>query len=114
MLTTKSFQLPHFFLISDQNKKQFLSNSYLKKIIKHCNEDFPYSSNMHLPLYSYFQAAYLTDQYAQIDEFYIGLKNNQLFPNSSLKLRIYRYFDYSMYRLGQYDKSLKIMREFTL
>src|SRR5699024_7642010 len=110
MLTTKSFQLPHFFLISDQNKKQFLSNSYLKKIVTQWNEDFPYSSQTQLPLFSYFQAAYLTDQYAKIDKFYMRLKNNQLFPNSSLKLRLYRYIDYSIYRLGYYDQNLTLTR----
>ena len=41
--------------------------------------------------------------------------NDSLFPNSSLKLRIFsRYLDYSMYRRGFYDRNLEIARNFSL
>lgn len=116
ILPNNRFYLPHFFLLFDNKYKAFFSKDYLEKADKNW-ESIQFS---HFYLKSalfrvtHFRLLYLMDQYGQTNEFYEELISNSLFPNSSLKLKIYRYLDYSMYRLGYYDRSLKIVRDLTL
>ncbi|MDZ7715979.1 MAG: hypothetical protein U5J95_07160 [Balneolaceae bacterium] len=47
-------------------------------------------------------------------QLYSQIMEDKLLPNSSYRLNLYRALDYSIYRLGYYDKSLNISRNFTV
>ena len=111
-LPTDTFHLPHFFLLSNKDRVQFFPDKYLSTLVKNWEQNiqFSNSSSLEFPIISYLQAAYKINRYDAINSLYDSLFANRFFPNSSLKLRIYRYLDYSMYRLGHFDKNLTIVR----
>src|SRR5699024_4397812 len=113
MLTAESFQLPHFFLISAKNFKKILSEDYLKKVLENWKETARYS-RLELPKFTYLQFLYQNYQYDLKNKLYRSISTNQFFPNSVLKLRIFRYLDYSIYRLGYYDQNLNLTRNILL
>ncbi|NGP88383.1 CHAT domain-containing protein [Fodinibius halophilus] len=116
ILPSQTFSLLHFFLLFDSNRSTYLSNEYLKAIFKSWH--IPTSDRKELTTTileaSYFRVLYLLDKYSQTNGQYQSLIKSNLFPNSLLKLKLYRYLSYSMYRLGHYDRSLQIVRKFTL
>ncbi len=116
ILSSKIFRLPHFFLLFNSNYGEFFSTEYLQSAIKKWNNNFRSEQNLIsiLRKVSYFRILYLEDKYSNIASLYQNLAEKNFFPNSSLKLRIYRYLDYSMYNLGYYDRSLEIMRTFAI
>lgn len=116
-LPNNKFYLSHLFVLFDDDYKKFVSNQYLEGIAQQY-KSIGSSSEEHITkTFSsviHFRVLYLLDRYSQMNDLYNQLANNELFPTSTLKLRIYRYLDYSMYRLGYYDRSLKVTRKFTL
>ena len=114
VISPNQFTLSHFFLLF-YNDHINLSESYLKDLSNNLRTNT--SKNNMWSLLSHvtkFRAHYLLDEYGEINSLYNALTTKNLFPNSSLKLSIYRYLDYSMYRLGRYDRSLRIVRNYTL
>jgi len=117
ILPTDHFSFPIFLLLFDNNQATYLDENYLNSIEK--NWQIPKPANHYqlastLIEASYFRVLYLLNHYNKIDSLYNIFVKESLFPNSSLKLRIYRYLDFSMYQLGLYDHSLTIVRNFTL
>ncbi|WP_138430624.1 CHAT domain-containing protein [Fodinibius saliphilus] len=115
-LNPNKFVLPHFFLLFSSSQNDLLSKSYREKIIQSWNTSISDEKDLKKTLaqFSYFRTLYLEDQYSNTSSLYNTLINNKLFPNSSLKLRTFRLLDYSMYRLGFYDRNLEIARNITL
>mgnify|MGYP000701635297 CR=1 FL=1 len=113
-LPVNSFQLPHFFILFEYS--DFLVDKYLPTIVQKWEPNPSSTQDVHKTLAnaSLLRVLYLESNYSKIRPLYSTLLENKLIPNSSIKLRIYRYLDYSMYRLGYYDRSLKIVRNFTL
>ena len=113
IVSSNTFTLTHFFLLFRAHNQ--LSDSLLSALEKKWsgNSNRP---NLFTTLYnaSYLRVLYLNYNYGQTATLYNKLINNKLFPNSNLRLRLYRYLDYSMYRLGYYDRSLQIVRKHTL
>src|SRR5699024_4371553 len=108
--------LPHFFILSDKNYDTFLTSNYLKKNIgnweaKELNVD---NNNLYLSTFTYFQLLYIFDHYNQMPTHSSVFKGKTFFPNSQLKLNIYQYIDYSIYRLGHYDQNLELVRSILL
>jgi tetratricopeptide (TPR) repeat protein len=116
MLPTKSFRLPHFFLLTHPDRRQYLSNSYITQLADQWqnNRSVINRRGPQLPAFTLMQALYLLDRYSQITALYNTLVNDRWFPASSLKLRIYRYLDYAMYRTGYFDRNLTITRNHLL
>src|SRR5699024_5654829 len=96
-----------------KNFKDFFSESYLEKVVKNCNDTAAYS-RLKLSKFTHLQFSYQTYQYDLEDEVYHSISSSQFFPNSALKLRLFRYLDYSVYRLGYYDKNLVLARSILL
>lgn len=116
VLPNNRFSLPIFFLVFDSDYKKFISKAYLREIADQWKrkDTSHHNFNNALSKISYFRVLYLLDRYSETESLYNDLTNVSIFPNSKIKLRIYRYLDYSMYRLGYYDRSLEIVRNFTL
>ncbi len=113
-LPVKSFHLPHFFILFEYS--DFLVDKYLPTIAQKWEPNPSSTQDVHKTLAnaSLLRVMYLESNYSSIKPLYSTLLENKLIPTSSIKLRLYRYLDYSMYRLGYYDRSLKIVRNFTL
>ena len=114
IILNDSFSLPHLFLLYRAHDQ--LSNSYKNTVAKNWSSRQSSSQTLYSSLYyaSYLRALYLKYDYAKTAELFTPLLRNHLFPNSKLKLKLYQYLDYSMYRLGYYDRSLKIVRHGSL
>lgn len=116
ILSTRRFFKAHFFLLY-YNQKSLIPDGYYSKL----SSNLTYSSNRSrnelreiLFQTSLLWVFYELDEYKNIEALYSFLARKNPFPNSSLKLELYRYLDYSMYRLGLYDRSLEIVRNFTV
>ncbi|TYP92548.1 Tetratricopeptide repeat-containing protein [Fodinibius salinus] len=116
MLTDETFLLPHFFILYDKNYSTYFSDDYLQNITQSWRSQFSSDNTLDNTLgkLSRFRALYITDQYSDILSLYNFMIGDQLFPNSPLKLRLFKYLDYSMYRLGHYDKGLNIVRKLAI
>jgi len=116
ILPTNNFLLSHFLLLYYDHSGQLLSQKYILDVTKkwELNRQVPNKLNSILYNVSLLQIYYRLNKYSQTTPLYNILINDKLFPNSSIKLKIYRYLDYSMYRLGYYDHNLDIARNFTL
>lgn len=112
-LTTDSFHLVHFFLL--YGNADLVPKNYLKQIGKQWDiEKSEQGLLFSLARASLLRTYYLDYQYSKIQSLYNSLVEDKLIPNSSLRLRAYRYLDYAMYRLGYYDRSLNIVRNFAI
>ncbi|PAU94344.1 hypothetical protein CK503_05945 [Aliifodinibius salipaludis] len=114
VVSTDTFTLTHLLLLFRAHNQ--LSESFLTSLIENWSQKNNSDQNLFSTLYnaSYLRALYLNYDYGQTTPLYNQLIKDKLFPNSSLKLKLYRYLDYSMYRLGYYDRSLQIARKYTL
>lgn len=114
ILTNNKLFLPHFFLLYYDNT--ILSDDYLQELSSNTSINKSRSNSItdFLKNASLLRIYYLLDEYSKIDTLYNALITSNPFPNTSLKLNLYRYLDYSMYRLGNYDRSLGIVRKYTL
>jgi CHAT domain-containing protein len=113
IVSSDTFSLTHLFLLyraHDQMSDSLLS-ALEKNLSINNNEQSLFSTLYNA---SYLRVLYLNYNYRQIAKVYDKLINDGLFPNSNLGLKLYRYLDYSMYRLGYYDRSLQIVRKHTL
>ena len=116
MLPVENNHFLHFlFLYKGIN---YLSSGYLQSLTSHWSERSLNPSTPSLKK-SMLQAAlvranFILDQHQKNLELYDQLINDQLLPNSSYRLNTYRALDYSVYRLGYYDKSLHLIRTFTV
>jgi len=113
IVPTDTFTLTHLLLLFRAHNQ--LSDSFLTELTENWsqkNNEQSLFSTFHNA--SYLRVLYLKYNYGQTAELYDQLTSNKLFPNSTLKLKLYRYLDYSMYRLGYYDRSLHIVRQYTL
>lgn len=115
-LPNKKFLLPHFFLLWDSSYSKFFTEKYYAEIKKNWTKNYSFTTNLHNTLaeLSYFRILYLTSNYSESVSLYNSLSDNKLLPNSTLKLKIYQFLDYTMYRLGYYDRSLNIVRNITI
>ncbi len=111
--STETFTLTHLFLLFRAHDQ--LSDSLLSALEKNWSKNNN-GQNLFSTLYnaSYLRVLYLNYNYGQTAKQYNKLINDRLFPNSNFRLKLYRYLDYSMYRLGYYDRSLQIVRQYTL
>lgn len=116
ILSNNQFLLPHFFILFKDSYIDLFSDNYLQKIIENWPSKYSSSKDLNSTFSeaSYFRTLYLQDNYSGTSALYHSLINNKLFPNSSIKLQFYRYLDYSMYRLGYFDRNLDIARTLTL
>lgn len=112
LIQNDSFDLLHLLLFSDAKAHTLLTNQYYSETIKNWNPETPNKKSLlhSLEQASYFRSLYILDQYDDTKQFYSLLTEDNLFPNSELKYRIYRYLDYSMYRLGYFDLSLEVSK----
>ncbi|MGM0546364.1 MAG: CHAT domain-containing protein [Bacteroidota bacterium] len=114
IISHESFTLPHFFLL--YRTHDHLKESYINWLADSWSYHNDSEQSLSASLYhaAYLRILYLKSNYGETDKLFSPLTNNDLFPNSDLKLRLFKYLDYSMYRLGYYDRSLQIVREHTL
>ncbi|MEL7832545.1 CHAT domain-containing tetratricopeptide repeat protein [Fodinibius sp. Rm-B-1B1-1] len=114
IIQNESFSLPHLFLLYRAHKQ--LKDSYTSRILDNWSSRGNSSNTLYSALYhaSYLRALYLKYDYSKTTDIFNPLLSDSLFPNSNLKLKLYQYLDYSMYRLGYYDRSLKIVRQHSL
>jgi CHAT domain-containing protein len=116
LLSTESFHLAHFFLISDKNRRIYFSENYLGDIADkwqrrtHSNNQ----NSLKLEPITLLQSLYLLSRYSEITPLYRSVLASELFPNATFKLRLYRYIDYSVYRTGRYDRNLALIRNYIL
>jgi CHAT domain-containing protein len=111
IVSTDTFTLTHLFLLYRAHNQ--LTDSLLTGLTKNWSKKNNNDQNLFSTLYnaSYLRALYLKYDYGQTAPLYNHLIKDTLLPNSNLRLKVYRYLDYSMYRLGLYDRSLKIVRQ---
>ena len=114
IILSNSFSLPHLFLLYRAHSQ--LDESYKNTVVDNWSGQQGSSQTLHSSLYyaSYLRALYLKYNYSKIATIFFPLLRDQFFPNSNLRLKIYQYLDYSMYRLGYFDRSLKIVRQHSL
>lgn len=98
------------------NYYENISREYLSKAVeKWAAVNFSTNSLLSsMETATYLRGQYTLDNYAKIGSVYSPLIDEEFLPNSDLKLKIYRYLDYSMYRLGFYDRSLEITNSYTI
>jgi CHAT domain-containing protein len=116
VLPYDSFEFSHFLLFyqSELFRNGILTSEYLNDAsslwqalgIKFQNQKLKQS----LFTASLFRAFYLTDEYIKTEALYNVLIQDDTFPVSNSLLSLHRALDYSMYRLGFYDRSLHISR----
>jgi len=117
ILPNSRFYLAHFLLLYDSEHSSYFSKKYREAILKKWQKDLKdkiHSLKPSLRVITYFRVLYLENKYSEVLEIYNYLDQDSTFPNSSLRLRIYRYLDFSMNKIGYYDKSLEIVRNWTL
>jgi CHAT domain-containing protein len=116
VLSDQKFLLPHFFLLWDSNYSTFFTDTYLSNLKTNWRSNYSSTSSLQNSLAeaSYFRVLYSTSNYSETVSLYNSFINNKLLPNSSIKIKIYQFFDYTMYRLGLYNRSLNIVRNITL
>jgi len=116
ILPVRTFLLPHFFLLYYNQQNRLLTEKYLEKLSTNWKSNQEIPNNLSTDLYeiTLLRVNYLLNRYSQTSQIYNDLIQDRLFPNSSIKLRTYRYLDYSMYRLGYFDRNLEIARKYTL
>lgn len=111
ILTTRRFQFVHFLLLYDKKFNNNFTDSYLTEIDANWNYHSATDNNLFskLAVLSYFRVLYINSRYSKAADFYDFVIQDRLFPDSPLKLQLYRYLDYSMYRMGYYSKGLAIL-----
>lgn len=120
LLSLSRFSFPHFLLFFDEGlyRSGVITRDYLEKAAgRWLSTDINFDNstlNNSLHLVTLMRALYLVDNYAEINRLYPRLISEKLVPVSEARLNIYRYLDYSMYRLGFYDRSLAVVRNFSL
>ncbi len=116
ILPNDRYHLAHFLTLYSSLSSDLFNEEYLIELKENLEARSSAESGYinTLRQNTYFRILYILDRYSEINELYNFLIQDDLFPVSSLKLKIYRYMEYSMYRLGYFDRSLKIVREFAL
>ncbi len=116
ILPANQIGLPHFLLFYYSSVRNILPEEYIRRIA-----DIPFRQNGNaanltriLRGLTIFQAQYFTDQYSRTLDYYNQLSQDERLPNSKFKFNIYRFVVYSMYQIGYPDRSLDIVRNFTL
>ncbi|MDR8392108.1 CHAT domain-containing protein [Aliifodinibius sp. S!AR15-10] len=114
-LLSTDFSFAHFQLLF---KSKLLRKSFLTKIADTWHEG---STNLKtdsleksLFLVSLIRVLFLTDDYTKIHNLHSIIANEKLVPLSNIKTKVYRYWDYTMYLLGLYDKGLNILRNYSI
>lgn len=120
-LPNSSVTFTHFLLLFNSTivKSGIIPRDYLKESINiwlYKNKLSQQQSTLtnSISTITLFRALYIVDNYAEVEALYSSLFQDRLFPISETRLRVYRYLDYSMYRLGYYDRSLKISRTYSV
>lgn len=116
ILPADQIGLPHFFLFYYSRGRSIMPEEYITRIAEIPVRNNGTSTQLtgilsRLPV---FQAQYFTDQYARTLENYNLLSRDERLPNSRFKFDLYRFLVYSMYQIGYPDRSLEIVRNFTL
>lgn len=120
ILPYQEFTLTHFFLFKFSEFDSLFTESYVQEALGHWNNRYGNGNeNEQNLLYSLLKATqffgyYQYDNYDQTEPFYSFFFEEKFIPVSDIKLDFYRYLDFSMYRLGFYDRSLDIVRKYTL
>ncbi|HEX6983216.1 MAG TPA: CHAT domain-containing tetratricopeptide repeat protein [Balneolaceae bacterium] len=118
LLPTNRYYFLHSIILFHGKASKFINRQYLNSITTNWIPQNPPSNTTSLVNALYFatcfRALYATSKLSQISSVYPFLIRNNLFPYSLTKLSIYRFLDYAMYKLGYYNRSLKIIRRFTL
>lgn len=119
MLPAEYFHQLHFFLFfnNDLIRSQIITADYLSTAADAWGKrGISRSHELRKTLHqmSFFRAHYILDRYNDIDSLYNPIINNPILPVSTFKLNILRMLDYSMYRLGYYNRSINITRNYSL
>ena len=116
MLPHKPFEFLHFLLFYNNNliRNGILPVPYFEKSSSAWLSSEPSFKTPGLKR-SIFEAAllralYMADEYSIINELNFSFIQDKFLPISSVRMSIYSALDYSMYRLGYYDKSLEVAR----
>ena len=116
ILPSDTFNPIHFLLFFDREtiRSGLLSDRYLKNAASKWSFHKSKSLSQIMGLTALYRIFYVRDEYDQALDLYRPLIDDKLFPNSIKKLNILRALDYTMYRLGYYNRSLDIIRERSL
>lgn len=119
ILPADQFYPVHFLLLfnNDLVYGDAISSSYLETAVQNWdNPGLLRTETLSQSLYraSLFRIHYILYQNAETQQLYRPIIQDPHFPVSLLQLNIFRMLDYSMYRLGYYNRSLNIIREYSL
>lgn len=117
ILSNDRYHLAHFLILYSSLSTDLFRGEYLNELKENlktgpssAKSDLIYTLHQN----TFLRILYILDEYSEINKLYNFIMQNNLFPVSSTKLRIYRFMEYSMYRLGYFDRSLNLVREHTL
>lgn len=119
ILNAEQFHPLHFLLFYETRliSGESVSANYIRTAAERWNQNKAYEYDgilRSLYVNTLFRSHYILDQYNQIASLYEPMTNDRSFPNSDLKLSIYRMLDYSMYKLGYYNRSISLVRNYNL
>lgn len=119
ILSADQFHPLHFFFFFDNTlvRNKTFSSDYLNQAADTWDKSgLLRSQTLGQSFYrlTLFRIHYLLDQYTKIDPLYRPMISDPNFPVSARQLNIFRMLDYSMYRLGYYNRSINITRSYSL
>lgn len=114
-LPLEELRLVHLLFFYDTNFK-LINKAYAQQAFQKALPHVKYSSSLKnsLHMVTLFRIYYLNNQLQSIKNLEPDILADSFFPNSDLKLYVHRLLDYSMYRLGYYDVSLDISRNYSV
>lgn len=119
ILPTDQFPLIHFKLLMGNDQRLFYSKDYLSRALDTWIEQFeknPAMSGLEysIILSNILRTAFILQDDATIEKFSNDFLEQDLLPNSIHKLRLLGTIDFAFYVFGNYDRSLKLQREYSL
>ncbi|MCH2449630.1 MAG: CHAT domain-containing protein [Gracilimonas sp.] len=119
ILPTDQFPLIHFKLLMGNDQRLFYSKDYLSLALDTWIEQIeknPAMSGLEysIILSNILRTAFILQDDATIEKFSNDFLEQDLLPNSIYKLRLLGTIDFAFYVFGNYDRSLKLQREYSL
>ena len=119
ILPTDQFPLIHFKLLMGNDQRLFYSNDYLSLALDTWIEQIEKNPAMNgleysIILSNILRTAFILQDDAIIEKFSNDFLEQDLLPNSIHKLRLLGTIDFAFYVFGNYDRSLKLQREYSL
>ncbi|MEX2409950.1 MAG: hypothetical protein WD607_01035, partial [Candidatus Paceibacterota bacterium] len=118
ILAPKELPLIHLKILMSDNYNMYYSKEYLEKALQAWKTQIDNHSGSETLQYSIILsnliwAAYRLENYSIIQEYYQLFLDSKYLPLSAHKLRIMNGIDYVFYKMGHYDKSLHIQRNYS-